>query len=143
MGLAWHSSGGEQGGLATSTPQPPAQETSGWTPENVALLLGSFGTIITQLDRIATALESGSTPVDVIPDCVLVTESGTYLVDEAGSYVLQDCEIPDGALVDEAGVYLVSESGATIVALYPQNLVTESGASLVNEAGLQIVSEPA
>src|SRR5690554_2234134 len=112
MGLGWHS---PAGGLAPRSSQPPDQDTIGWTPENVALLLGSFGTIITQLDRIATALESGSTPGDVIPDCILVTESGLYLVDEAGNYVLQDCEVPDGALVDEVGALLVDNAGLHIV----------------------------
>ena len=115
MGLGWHS---PAGGSKEAPSPPPPQEASGWTPENVALLLGSFGTIITQLDRIATALETGYTPtdpIDVIPDCVLVTESGAYLVDEAGNYVLQDCEIPEGALVDEAGAYLVNNEGLQIV----------------------------
>lgn len=134
MGLGWHSPTGGSGSRAS-------QGANGWTPENVALLLGSFGTIISQLDRIATVLESGSPPVDVVPDCVLVTESGEYLVDEAGNYVLQDCEVVEGVLVNEAGAYVVSESGATVVALKPQSLVTSTGAPLVNNEGLQIVTE--
>jgi len=93
--------------------------------------------IATELSGIKTTLQqiadNTTPPVDVLPDCTLLTESGAAVVTETGAYVVADCATVGGQILTESGAALVNEAGAYLITVPDGVVTTMTGLLLVDE----------
>ena len=150
MGLGWH---GSSKGLGA----PEEQQEQGMTTEQADALISSVQALVARMDRIADALEEQcwltvdceepTDPTDPTeptePECAIVAEDGSYVVDEAGAYVLRACPPEQYGITDEAGTFIVDEFDSYVVEAYAAEITSEDGKVLTDEDGAVVTTEVA
>lgn len=149
MSLGWHSSPGPRRKAPPTDPELlAALNAIAGKLDGIASLpaiADSLGDLVNSVDALTEAvkdLNTGTDPGDTLPECGVLDESGAYLVDESGNYIVHDCVAEgDPIVVDESGNWLVAENGAFVTYEAPKTITSDSGELVVNDAGLQLVSE--
>jgi len=147
MGLGWH---GASKGLGA----PEEKEEQGMTTEQADALISSVQALVSRMDRIADALEEqcwltvdceepGDPTEPTEPDCAIVAEDESYVVDEDGAYVLRACPPEEYGITDEEGTFVVDEFDSYVIEAYAAEITSEDGQTLVDEDGAVVTTEVA
>lgn len=102
------------------------------------LLLDALAAITTELSGIKTVLQqiadNTTPPVDVLPECTLLTEAGAAIITEAGAYVVADCALAvEGQVLSESGAALMNDAGEYLITVPDGAVLTTAGLVLLDE----------